>query len=298
MSEAKQKTINLLLYDGDLSGVISMEASSWNSGELYSTPRESVDDLLKTDACKKSGVYLLLSKNMVYVGQASDLAKRITQHKVGKDWWESVVILTAKDNSLTHSDIDYLEATLIEKANKIGKLDIDNKNKGNPIKVDKYRKVFLEQYLQEALFLMRLIGITVFANDAKPSLFDIKTKLSIGKRSKSEAISYLNEKGVTVDNKATYAVRNEKGEFWANPQRKLLSSDWWLILNDNKMLELVVMNVPVGMLHADESNNGGGLYVRSDKPQLMDLNINADTLIDRKSGISFSDYLIKRVSYK
>ena len=113
MSEAKQKTINLLLYDGDLSGVISMEASSWNSGELYSTPRESVDDLLKTDACKKSGVYLLLSKNMVYVGQASDLAKRITQHKVGKDWWESVVILTAKDNSLTHSDIDYLEATLM-----------------------------------------------------------------------------------------------------------------------------------------------------------------------------------------
>ena len=145
---------------------------------------------------------------------------------------------------------------------------------------------------------MRLIGITVFANDAKPSLFDIKTKLSIGKRSKSEAISYLNEKGVTVDNKATYAVRNEKGEFWANPQRKLLSSDWWLILNDNKKLELVVMNVPVGTLHADESNNGGGLYVRSDKPQLMDLNINADTLIDRKSGISFSDYLIKRVSYK
>ena len=208
------------------------------------------------------------------------------------------MILTAKDNSLTHSDIDYLEATLIEKANKIGKLDIDNKNKGNPIKVDKYRKVFLEQYLQEALFLMRLIGITVFANDAKPSLFDIKTKLSIGKRSKSEAISYLNEKGVTVDNKATYAVRNEKGEFWANPQRKLLSSDWWLILNDNKKLELVVMNVPVGTLHADESNNGGGLYVRSDKPQLMDLNINADTLIDRKSGISFSDYLIKRVSYK
>ncbi len=56
---------------------------------------------------------VLLSKNMVYVGQASDLAKRITQHKVGKDWWESVVILTAKDNSLTHSDIDYLEATLM-----------------------------------------------------------------------------------------------------------------------------------------------------------------------------------------
>lgn len=298
MSAAKQKTINLLLYDGDLSGVISMEASSWNSGELYSTPRESADELLNTDACKKSGVYLLLSKSMVYVGQASDLAKRITQHKVGKDWWESVVILTAKDNSLTHSDIDYLEATLIEKANKIGKLDIDNKNKGNPIKVDKYRQVFLEQYLQEALFLMRLIGITVFSNNSKPSLFDIKTKLSIGKRSKAEAISYLNNKGVPVDNKATYAVRNDKGEFWANPQKKLLSTNWWIILNDNKKMELVVLNLPTGTLKADESNNGDGLYVRTDKPNLLDINIFADTLVDRKSGIPFSSYLIKRVSYK
>ena len=89
-----------------------------------------------------------------------------------------------------------------------------------------------------------------------------------------------------------------EGSYTPNPQRKLLSSDWWLILNDNKKLELVVMNVPAGTLQADESNNGDGLYVRSDKPQLVDLNINTVTLVDRKSGISFSDYLIKRVSYK
>ena len=108
MADAKAKTINLLLYEGDLDGVISIEDSSWNSGELYSAPRESVSELLETDACNKYGVYLLLSKNMVYVGQSSDLAKRITQHTVGKDCWESVVILTTKDDSLTHSDIDYL----------------------------------------------------------------------------------------------------------------------------------------------------------------------------------------------
>lgn len=78
MADAKAKTINLLLYEGDLDGVISIEDSSWNSGELYSAPRESVSELLETDACNKYGVYLLLSKNMVYVGQSSDLAKRIS----------------------------------------------------------------------------------------------------------------------------------------------------------------------------------------------------------------------------
>lgn len=303
MSSAKAKTINLLLYDGNLNGVISIEDSSWNSGELYSAPRESVDKLLKTDACSKYGVYLLLSKDMVYVGQASDLAKRINQHKVGKDWWESVVILTTKGDDLNHSDIDYLEAALIEKANKVGRLDVDNKNKGNPQKVGKFREVFLGQYLEEALFLMQLIGITVFSE--KPSVTDVllntidtKTRLALGRRSKSEALAFLNDNAVPVDKKATYAVRNVKGEFWANPQTKLLSADWWLILNDNVNMELVVLRIPKDSLVLEQDGINNGLRVRSDKPYLIDLNICADTLIDRKSGIDMMEYLVKRISYK
>ena len=302
MSSAKAKTINLLLYDGDLSGVISIEDSSWNSGELYSAPRENVDELLKTDACSKYGVYLLLSKDMVYVGQASDLKKRINQHKVGKDWWESVVILTTKGDDLNHSDIDYLEAVLIDKAYKIGRLDVDNKNKGNPKKVGKFREVFLGQYLEEALFLMQLIGITVFTDKPTPpevliNTINTKTRLALGKRSKAEAISFLNENGISVDNKATYAVRNEKGEFWANPQTKMLSTDWWLILNDNEKMELVILNIPKDSLKVDKDHNSNGLYTRSDKTNLLDLNINTDTLVDRRSSLDLSKYLVKKISY-
>ena len=303
MSSVKAKTINLLLYDGDLSGVISIEDSSWNSGELYSAPRENVDELLKTDACSKYGVYLLLSKDMVYVGQASDLKKRINQHKVGKEWWESVVILTTKGDDLNHSDIDYLETALIKKANLIGRLDVDNKNKGNPQKVSKFREVFLGQYLEEALFLMQLIGITVFTDKPTASktfinTIDMKTKLSLGKRSKAEAIKFLNENGMIVDRTATYAVKNEKGEFWANPQRKLLTEDWWLILNDNENMELLILHIPKDSIKVDSDHSGNGLFVRSDKMNLLDLNINASTLVDRKSGIELKTYFVKKISYK
>lgn len=161
---AQAKIINMLLYDGSLEGVIRIEDSNWNAGELFSAPRESVSDLLKTGACNKYGVYLLLSADMVYVGQSSDLAKRLTQHMSGKDWWESAVIITTKDDSLNRSDIDFLENVLIEKAFALKKLDSDNKKSGNPPKVDVFRKVFLGQYLDEALFLMQLIGIKVFAD--------------------------------------------------------------------------------------------------------------------------------------
>ncbi len=162
---AQAKIINMLLYDGTLGGVIRIEDSNWNAGELFSAPRDSVSDLLKTGACNKYGVYLLLSPNMVYVGQSSDLAKRLSQHMNGKDWWESAVIITTKDDSLNHSDIDYLENVLIDRALALKKLDCDNKKSGNPPKVDIFRKVFLGQYLDEALFLMQLIGIRVFAEE-------------------------------------------------------------------------------------------------------------------------------------
>lgn len=221
MADTKAKTINLLLYDGDLDGVISIEESDWNSGALYLAPRESVSELIETDACNKCGIYLLLSKNMVYIGQSSDLSKRITQHLSEKDWWESVLILTTNDNSFTHTDIDYLESLIIDKALKMKCLDCDNKNKEINPKVSKFQKIVLDQYLSEALFLMKFISITVFNKKKDLSLnhiSDTRMKLAIGKRAKTDAINYLKTKGIEV-NKPTYAKKSQdKNEFWANPQ--------------------------------------------------------------------------------
>ena len=35
------------------------------------------------------------------------------------------------------------------------------------------------------------------------------------------------------------------------------------------------------------SNNEASPYVRTDKPNLLELNIHVDSLVDRKSGIAF-----------
>ena len=162
---AKAKTINLLLNDGTLKGVISIEDSSWNKGELYSAPRESAEDLISEGVCSRYGVYMLLSEDMVYIGQASDLSKRIKQHIIGKSWWERVVILTTSDDSLNRADLDYIESVLISKASNAGRLDCDNKNIGNKQKLSRFREVEIEQYLEEALFLLELIGINVFNDE-------------------------------------------------------------------------------------------------------------------------------------
>ena len=164
---AKTKTIKMLLYDGTLNGVMNISDSAWESGKMYAAPRESINDLISRADCKKYGVYLLLSEQQVYVGQASDLERRTKQHLTDKDWWTQVILMTTKDDSFNASDIDYLEASLIDLAGKAGKSDSDNRKRGNPQKVDEFRQAELEQYLEEALFLLELVGIRVFKKETR-----------------------------------------------------------------------------------------------------------------------------------
>ena len=175
----KTKTIRMLLYDGTLDGVMNISDSAWESGKMYSAPLESINDLVSRADCKKYGVYLLLSADQVYVGQASDLERRTKQHLIDKDWWNKVILMTTKDDSFNASDIDYLEARLINLATQAGKLNSDNKKKGNPQKVDEFRQAELEQYLEEALFLLELIGVQVFKTDTKKVRRKSTTPISV-----------------------------------------------------------------------------------------------------------------------
>lgn len=303
---AQAKTINLLMNDGNLQGVVTIEDSAWNSGEMYSAPRESVRELLDTEACNKYGIYLLISHDRVYVGQSSDLAKRLTQHLSGKDWWTSALILTTTDNSLSRTDIDWLEYSLIERARFVGRLDCDNIQKGNPVNVSRFREVWLSQYLDEALFLIELIGIPVFVNrpqlsssasGARIDVTDVHNRLAFGKRLKGLAVQYVTDHGLKVTDNSSYAVLNERGaEFFLNPTVDMPTYDWTLILNDTAKHMLVVFTVPANTLSVSDDVIGA-LKLRRDKQQYLDLHINPDNFIDRRSGVDFSDYLIGRIAY-
>ena len=163
---SRRKIMKLLLQDGTLEGLLTVEDSIWNNGTFLSCPRENIANLLLQDEVNRYGVYLLLSDSKVYVGQSTQLKQRIEQHILGKDWWQRVIVLTTKTDSLNKSDIDYLESVLIEKSILCGTLDSDNKNKGNKQKVDKFRKAELDEFLDEALFILELIGVTVFSKNA------------------------------------------------------------------------------------------------------------------------------------
>lgn len=166
----------MLLYSGSINGVINISNSAWESGKMYAAPRESIEELVSRANCKRYGVYLLLSEQLVYVGQARDLERRTRQHLADKDWWSRVILMTTKDDSFNASDIDYLESRLIDLATAAGKSDTENKKRGNPQKVDEFRQAELEQYLEEAIFILELIGIKVFKKDRNTKRVGSKRK--------------------------------------------------------------------------------------------------------------------------
>ena len=163
------KAVSIILTDGTLNGVIAMQIVN-GSTELSAAPRDSVSDLIDSVG-SKYGVYLLLSDDKVYVGQASDLSRRIKNHISGKDWWNRAVVITTSDDSLTRTDIDYMESQFISKANKNNTLDCDNKTIGNSTKVSNMQKIKLEQHIEESILLLEIIGINVLSeNSEKDSL--------------------------------------------------------------------------------------------------------------------------------
>ncbi len=300
---SKAKSINLFLSSGELSGLVNItEKGEWENGELFLCPRENVRELFLDDVCKKFGVYLLISKNKVYVGQSGNLKHRIEQHLIGKDWWEKVVLLTKKDNSLERSDIDYLEARLIGLATECGTIDIENKTKGNAINKKRFDIQLLDQYLDEALFLMELVGVTVFQKKKSTVLIDsipTPSQEEMDIRSKDECLKFLQNKGMTFSSSLTYAKAQEKRRmrFWANPNVRLLREEWFLVLNNQISKEITVLKVPANTLSYSFPKENGKLTIRKDMRNVIDLNLDCTTFVDIGSNINFSPFIVANIDY-
>ena len=305
---AKAKKITLYLENGTLDGLINIsESDGWDfGGELYSCPRDHLDELLNDDSVDKVGVYLLLSNKQVYVGQATDLRSRIKQHKLSKDWWERVILLTSKKDELNQSHITYLEAALIQKAIDCGTSDIENKTKGNKHNLDKYEMKLLEQFLDEAYFVLELIGVTVFVKETSkkvshssvlPPIKD-STKEQRELRAKGEVKVFLESSKVKLSKFFSYAKLQEKKKvFWINPDINLIKTHWMLVLNNQVERKIYILEVPANTFKCSLNKDNGVLRIRQDKPMYLDININYKTFVDIGSKVSFKEYIVDTIKY-
>lgn len=285
------KVLKILLQDGTLNSLVTVQDETWATGILFSCPRDKIDYLLAQNESTFFGVYLLLSNNMVYIGQSQNLKQRTKQHLIDKDWWESVVLITSNNDSLNKTDINYIEAVLIQKSIEAGTCDSDNKKSGNWDKVDRYRKIFLDQFIENSLFLLNFIGVKVFqkskrkVKSIKIETIENKTKFQIKERQKKEVVEYVKSQGIDISGYYSYSKLIEKRNiYFLNPLTEKLKESMILILHNQKNHVINILRIPANKFSAND------LVIRKDKPQYIFMEIDSRTFIERKSGKSFAKF--------
>lgn len=303
------KTITVRLHDGDLQGMASFEEPEGGSKVVYLAPRKSAMRIANTVACSNRGVYLLLSRDRVLIGQATDLTRHLPRHMDEDPRWDDVAVVTTADDSLSVSDVARLESMFGQKASALGRLD----RGGTPNASDRTEAAGgerLSDLMEWTLFLLDLRGILTFRDEPLgPSSREAATqgphpaspiRPSAGEKlAKSTALEYVRNHGIGIggNQDTTFAKLQPKaGCFWANPNARLLKSDWHLVLNDTQEFELVVLHVPARSLALREPGREG-LLCRSDKPDYVDLSIDRDNLVDHRSGVHLSRFVIARIPY-
>lgn len=136
--------INFYLMDGQADGRIECSLHSTDI-LVYKIPKEKLNEEAN-EAMHHAGVYFLIGDNSIYVGRAmtrkseTGLIHRATRH-TDKEW-DEIFLFTKKNNTLTSTDLDFLENTFYNMAKDAGKYEVINRSEppcGNLTEVDKRR---------------------------------------------------------------------------------------------------------------------------------------------------------------
>lgn len=161
------KAISLYLIDGDPSGRIIGELYNW-TGKAYKIPRPLLKGSVDRPELFKAGVYFLFGRdendpeiNLVYVGEAEEVFKRLVQHQ-DKDFWNEAVIFISKDENLNKAHIKFLEFTAFEAMTRAKRALIQNGNTPNRPAISEPEQAVMTEFFQNLSLLVSTLGFKVF----------------------------------------------------------------------------------------------------------------------------------------
>lgn len=163
---AHGKTIKLFLIDGEPNGRMACELSNW-TGKAYKIPRTKIKESSDRNDLSNPGIYLLFGKtesgsDLVYIGEAESVLKRLAQHLTQKDFWNETICFISKDENLNKAHIKYLESRLYEIAKAINRYSVENSTIPTMPSIAESDKAEMEEFLQNIRMLVNTLGHKVF----------------------------------------------------------------------------------------------------------------------------------------
>lgn len=159
------KTIHTILYDDVLDGsrIVTMDNCVC---QLYDIKRD-YDSIIKNGKVNlsKPALYVLLNRagRKAYIGETDDFSQRIASHMLKKEFWDEALAFMANDNSLTTTEVRYLESLSYEVANACGSYDL-SENTQVPKKpyvqaIQEYKIIDFFDYVK---LLTKFVGCDLF----------------------------------------------------------------------------------------------------------------------------------------
>ena len=170
MSPAAGRSLELYYIDGRPDGMVTAELFNW-TGHVLMFPRTQLSAALARAEASYAGVYLLLGDQngepFAYIGEGEDIGARIRQHDVRKEWWTSVVLVTASANKLNKAHVRYLEARLIGHAKAIGHTPLDNLTAPVLPILSEADIAKMEAFLENLLIVLPAVRVDMFIQRAR-----------------------------------------------------------------------------------------------------------------------------------
>lgn len=107
-------------------------------------------DLIIDKHLDQPGVYILLSENMLYIGQSgTNVKSRLRNHVTEKTWWTEYIVITDEHGLLEKTMVEYMETYFIQKLRQKG-LTLDNDTKGNSTVVSSFTEMKTHRHISSA----------------------------------------------------------------------------------------------------------------------------------------------------
>lgn len=159
------KTIHTILYDDVLDGskIIEMDNCVCQLSVIKRGYTEFIKEM--KDELSKPALYILLNreKRKAYVGETDVFFKRIANHTAKKEFWDEALAFTANDNSLTTTEVKYLESLAYETAKTANSYDL-SENSQAPTRphATKSQEIKIKGFFQYVTLLTKFVGCDLF----------------------------------------------------------------------------------------------------------------------------------------
>ena len=235
------KTIKIFLIDGEPNGRMSCELSNW-TGKAYKIPRIKIKDCVDREDLNNTGVYLLFGKNdsdkdIVYIGEAEAILKRLNQHLTQKDFWNETIVFVSKGDNLNKAHIKYLESRLFEIATQAKRYNIENSVSPTQSSISESDKAEMEEFIENIKMLVNTLGHKLFdeKREIKPQQKQEYFYIKAARGADGQGVQTSEGFVVFKDSKATLKTVNSFLENFVNLRNRLIEEK--ILINKGEYFE-------------------------------------------------------------